>query len=164
MLSQILLWNAFKILNKLNKIWLKWIYIYIYIYIYISKDIELNWSKILKLNNFKIHWKRPKTYLTKKIVYNNFSICVKKNENNILLCTWFVFFLSQLILRIFPYWLWISYLNIFLSFFFHTSSISTQIFNYSWKQQFNTYFLCLVSLSGNPKSKFYRLNWDMKGW
>jgi len=50
-LSQILLWNAFEMSNKLNKIWLKWLNSCI------SKDEELNWSNILKWTNSKIHWK-----------------------------------------------------------------------------------------------------------
>jgi len=49
MLSQILLWNTLKMLNKLKKNWLKWLNLRI------SKDGWLNWSKILKLTNFKIH-------------------------------------------------------------------------------------------------------------
>ena len=51
MLSQILLWNTLKISNKLNKIWLK------RLNPRISKDEGLNWSKVLKWTNFKIHWK-----------------------------------------------------------------------------------------------------------
>ena len=51
MLSQILLWNMLEMSNKLHKIWLKWLNLRI------SKDEELNWSKILKWTNFKIHWK-----------------------------------------------------------------------------------------------------------
>ena len=42
MLSQILLWNAFKMSNKLNKIWVKGLNSRI------SKDEWLNWSKISK--------------------------------------------------------------------------------------------------------------------
>jgi len=45
MLSQILLWNALEISNKLNKIWLKWLNLPI------SKYEWLNWSKVLKLTN-----------------------------------------------------------------------------------------------------------------
>ena len=51
MLSQILLWNALKMSNKLNKIWLKGLNSRI------SKDGGLNWSKVSKWTNSKIHWK-----------------------------------------------------------------------------------------------------------
>jgi len=51
MLSQILLWNALEMSNKLNKIWLKTLNLRI------SKDEGLNWSKISKWTNYKIHWK-----------------------------------------------------------------------------------------------------------
>jgi len=42
MLSQILVWNMFEMLNKLNKIWLK------ELNPHILKDEELNWSKVSK--------------------------------------------------------------------------------------------------------------------
>jgi len=48
-LSQILLWNAFEMSNKPNKIWLKGLNPHI------LKDEGLNWSKISKWTNFKIH-------------------------------------------------------------------------------------------------------------
>jgi len=51
MLSQILLWNALEMSNKLKKIWLKWLNLRI------SKDKRLNWSKVLKWTNSKIHCK-----------------------------------------------------------------------------------------------------------
>jgi len=51
MLSKILLWNTIEMSNKLNKIWLK------ELNPRISKDEELNWSKVSKLTNSKIHWK-----------------------------------------------------------------------------------------------------------
>jgi len=51
MLSQIVLWNTLEMLNKLNKIWLNGLNSRI------SKVEELNWFKVLKLTNFKIHWK-----------------------------------------------------------------------------------------------------------
>jgi len=58
MLSQILLWNALEMSNKLNKIWLKWLNPRI------LKYERLNWSKISKWTNFKIHWKlRDKKYI-----------------------------------------------------------------------------------------------------
>jgi len=49
MLSQIVLWNALEMSNKFNKIWLKWLNPRI------SKDKGLNWSKVSKWTNFKIH-------------------------------------------------------------------------------------------------------------
>ena len=51
MLSQILLWNALEMSNKLNKIWLKGLNLRI------SKNEGLNWSKFSKWTNSKIHWK-----------------------------------------------------------------------------------------------------------
>ena len=54
MLSEILLWNALEMSNKFNKIWLKWLNSRI------SKDEELNWFKILRWTNFKIHLKLRK--------------------------------------------------------------------------------------------------------
>jgi len=51
MLSQILLWNALEMSNKLNKIWLKGLNLRI------SKDEGLNWSKVSKWTNSKILWK-----------------------------------------------------------------------------------------------------------
>jgi len=51
MLSQILLWNALEMSNKLNKIWLKWLNPGL------LKDEWLNWFKVSKLTNSKIHWK-----------------------------------------------------------------------------------------------------------
>jgi len=51
MLSQILLWNAFEMSNKHNKIWLKWLNSRV------SKDERLNWSKVSKWTNFKIYRK-----------------------------------------------------------------------------------------------------------
>jgi len=56
MLSQILLWNALEMSNKLNKIWLKGLRI--------SEDEELNWLKVSKWTNSKIHWKlRDQKYI-----------------------------------------------------------------------------------------------------
>ena len=51
MLSQILLWNMLEMSNKLNKIWLKWLNPCT------SKDERLNWSKVSKWTNSKIHLK-----------------------------------------------------------------------------------------------------------
>jgi len=47
-LSQILLWNTLEMSNKLNKNWIKWLNSRILI------DKWLNWSKFLKVTNFKI--------------------------------------------------------------------------------------------------------------
>jgi len=57
MLSQILLWNVIKISNKFYKIWLKWLNPRI------LKDEKLNWFKVSKWTNSKIHLKK-KAYLT----------------------------------------------------------------------------------------------------
>jgi len=51
-LSQILLWNAFEMSNKLNKIWLKGLTKSTYF-----ENEWLNWFKVSKLSNSKIHWK-----------------------------------------------------------------------------------------------------------
>jgi len=48
-ITQIQSWNAYEISNKPNKIWLK------VLNPHILKDEGLNWSKISKLINFKIH-------------------------------------------------------------------------------------------------------------
>jgi len=76
MLSQILLWNLLEMSNKLNKIWLK------ELNLCTSKDEGLNWFKILKWINSKIHWKlMTKTYLTINLfillLYSLFKICSK---------------------------------------------------------------------------------------
>jgi len=42
-------WNALEMLNKVNKIWLKWLNSYI------SKDEWLNLSKVSKKINSKFH-------------------------------------------------------------------------------------------------------------
>ena len=49
MLSEILLWNVLEMSNKLNKSWLKGLNSRI------SKDKWLNWSKVSKWTNYKIH-------------------------------------------------------------------------------------------------------------
>ena len=51
MLSQTLLWNTFEMSSKVNKIWIKGLNPRI------LKDEGLNWSKVSKWTNFKIHWK-----------------------------------------------------------------------------------------------------------
>jgi len=71
MLSQIPLWNAFEMSNKLDKIWLKGLNSRI------SKNERLNWSKVLKWTNSKIHLKLrgPKTYLTLLLIYLLYIAC-----------------------------------------------------------------------------------------
>ena len=49
--SEILLWNALRMSNKFDKILLKWLNSRI------LKYERLNWSKVSKLTNSKIHWK-----------------------------------------------------------------------------------------------------------
>jgi len=56
--TQIQSWNAFETSNKSNKIWLK------LLNPRISKDEGLNWSKVSKWTNSKIHWKlRDQKYI-----------------------------------------------------------------------------------------------------
>ena len=61
MLSQILLWNAFEMSNKRNKIWLK------KLNPHISRNKLLNWFKVSKWTNSKIYWK-----LRVKNIFNHF--------------------------------------------------------------------------------------------